>query len=119
RAYELRARHLFREPGSATFHGRDIFGPVAAYLAIGGEPAALGPRLAAVTSLPPFAPDDAGWAHIVHIDRYGNLVTTIPGDAFPAGAGLAVGTRTLRQTAGTFGEVAPGELLIHRDSSGF
>jgi hypothetical protein len=68
---------------SATFHGRDIFAPAAARLARGARPAALGPALAALVELPPFPRDlrrGALHGEIVHVDRFGNAITSIPED---------------------------------------
>lgn len=68
---------------SPVFHGRDVFAPVAAALAQGLDPKALGPRVA-LSSLAP-APWPApklskrgGTAQVVHADRFGNLVTNVP-----------------------------------------
>ncbi len=81
------------EPGpSATFHGRDRFAPVAAFLLRGGALDELGPAVA-----DPITPDgakprrDAGLlsGSVIHIDRFGNLVTDIPGSWLPAAAAPA------------------------------
>lgn len=76
---------LRRQTPSATFHGRDIFAPAAAALALGFQFADVGPRVANVVRLPWGVPevDATGQvrAHVVHIDRFGNCVTSIrPGD---------------------------------------
>jgi len=67
-------------PVSATFHGRDIFAPVAAYLAGGGALAALGVPMARPASLPIPAPSRTGRTlrgQVVHIDAFGNLITNV------------------------------------------
>ncbi len=75
---------LWRARVSPTFHGRDILAPVAAYLARGGDAAALGPEIAsdAITRLADLraerSPDGRIIGRIVHIDRFGNLVSNIP-----------------------------------------
>ncbi len=70
-----------RQPVSETFHGRDIFAPVAAHLSLGVPLEELGPSLSEVVALPPFraAPqaDGALAAHIVHVDHFGNLVSDV------------------------------------------
>ena len=69
---------------SPTFHGRDVFAPAAAHVARGLSPARLGPRVTDPVLLawprPRVAGSRIGGA-VVHVDRFGNLVTSIPGDA--------------------------------------
>lgn len=79
-AYHLTERAYWREPVSSTFHGRDIFAPVAAHLSAGLAPSALGPRLTHVTAFAvPVAVESDGRIEgcVQHVDRYGNLVTNI------------------------------------------
>ena len=67
-------------PVSHTFHGRDVFAPVAAHLSLGIEPSDLGVE---VHSLTPLHYSEPSWqdgrleGRVVHIDHYGNLVTDI------------------------------------------
>ncbi len=75
REAEFRAvtdRRLFLKPVSNTFHGRDVFAPVAARLAKGMPPSRVGPPVASVVRLP------ATPGRVVWIDRFGNLVTDLP-----------------------------------------
>jgi S-adenosylmethionine hydrolase len=66
---------------SPTFHGRDIFAPAAAHLALGRAPAEFGRRLAAIHAVPPFrgsaSADGALQGRVLHIDRFGNIVTDV------------------------------------------
>ena len=90
-AYELTESAYFLPSVSATFHGRDIFGPVAAHLACGIPPARFGPRLETLDTLPVNSPrvaDDAVVGEILHIDHYGNIVTNVTPDLL---RGLQVG----------------------------
>lgn len=131
RAIDISASPFRLEPVSATFHGRDLFAPVAAHIALGArldeagekfDPAGL-ERL----QLPEPEPTDGGVrAHALLADRYGNVSL----DLDPEGAeraGLAPGGRVeLRAPDGrfeatwtsTFAEVAPGDLLLYRNASG-
>jgi S-adenosylmethionine hydrolase len=74
---------LFRQPVSRTFHGRDIFAPVAAHLAKGIELKAVGHAIAPSRlqrtdqDTPHFDPAVGIKGHIVGIDRFGNLITDI------------------------------------------
>ena len=81
---------FFRHPVSQTFHGRDLFAPVAAHLSRGVSPEAFGPGLDSVMELEvpmPQRTDSAISGEVVHVDHFGNLVTNISADAlarFPA-----------------------------------
>ena len=90
-AYELTETDYFLPHVSSTFHGRDIFGPVAAHLARGVAPARFGPRVETLNTLPinyPRTVGDAVIGEILHIDHYGNVVTNVTPDLL---AGLEVG----------------------------
>lgn len=71
----------WRKPVSATFHGRDIFAPVAAYLTLGRPPSDFGEPLGSLVSLPAAGPerlpDGNIVGHVLHIDNFGNLITDI------------------------------------------
>jgi S-adenosyl-L-methionine hydrolase (adenosine-forming) len=126
------SRSPFRlEPVSATFHGRDLFAPVAAHLALGARPDEAGERIdpATLTALDlptPAISGDEVVAHAIHSDGYGNV--TLDLDAPMLGDGpLRPGERLeLRAPDGrfeglwarTFADVAPGDVLLFEDSSG-
>jgi S-adenosylmethionine hydrolase len=125
------ARSPFRlEPVSATFHGRDIFAPVAARLAGGAELAEAGDPLdpAELVQLELLRPRlDDGWlvAHVLYVDRYGNLqLTADHGDLEEAGLRLGRAVQ-LRDPSGqthtcpfalTFADAGAGELLLYEDA---
>ncbi len=111
----LDLEHLGVVPESRTFHGRDVLAPVAAWLASGKFGfSALGPRVPdPQLGADPFA----GSARVVHVDRYGNLVTNVRATAVPAQAALRVGGRVVPR-AGTYGDVRAGELLAYAGSHG-
>lgn len=117
------------EPVSRTFHGRDIFAPVAAALAAGAPLAHVGEPLPAEDlrhlELPSArVADGAVAAHVLRADRFGNLIL----DAVPAqleavggrpGSAMTVdhaGRRREARYAWTFADVPPGELLVYEDS---
>ncbi len=129
-AVDIGASPVRLQPLSRTFHGRDIFAPVAAALAAGAPLQELGEPLE-VDSLVrldlPVASVAAGLlrAHVVHADTFGNLVL----DATPAqlatlgepGAELRVIRGTREQPAswvGAYADVAAGELLVYEDARG-
>jgi hypothetical protein len=82
-AYMLTQSAYFLPQVSATFHGRDLFAPVAAHLARGIEPAQFGPRLTELVRLPYTGPQRVGETivgEVVHVDHYGNIATNIPSE---------------------------------------
>ena len=90
-AYELAETAYFLSPVSATFHGRDIFGPVAAHLACGVPAARFGPRLETLTTFPcdpPRVVGDTVAGEVLHVDHYGNIITNVTPDLL---AGLRAG----------------------------
>ena len=78
---------FWRSPVSATFHGRDIFAPVAARLSLGSPPKDFGEAITSLAILPLLHPyqaqDDTLVGHILHIDNFGNLITNIKSDDLP------------------------------------
>lgn len=115
---------LIRRPHvSATFHGRDIFAPAAAHLARGLDHRLVGPPLPALMAFAPFEGRPGRWGelhgHVIHIDRYGNVVTTIrAGQVFPQFE-LHVGGAAVDRHFRTFADAPPGMPFCHADSSGF
>ncbi len=80
RAYALTNDKYWRHPVGDTFHGRDIFAPVAAHLSLGVASEDLGQPVASLTRLAVPVPRwEAGSlvGHVLHIDRFGNLVTNL------------------------------------------
>ena len=78
RVFHLTRDHYFRQPLSATFHGRDVFAPIAGALSNGVEPAELGNEIEDYVRLDPLRSGDENLsARIIHIDRFGNCVTSI------------------------------------------
>ena len=87
-----RMRHLansayFLQNPSSTFHGRDVFAPVAAALAEGVSPAEFGPAIEDPVRLElmriEWASDGSLSGRIIHVDHFGNCVTNLPADLLP------------------------------------
>jgi S-adenosylmethionine hydrolase len=114
---------------SATFHGRDIFCPVAAHLARGnelgeaGEP--LDPDELQTIELPePSREGDTLLAHVLSIDRYGNAALNVSHEDL-AGTGITLGGQVEivsgtehfhAAVAQTFADVRSGDILVYEDS---
>jgi S-adenosyl-L-methionine hydrolase (adenosine-forming) len=106
---------------SSTFHGRDVFAPAAADLARGRPLDELGPPVIDPVRIEEPSPvREGGRARgvIVGVDRFGNLLTNLPGSWLERGrAAVEVRGRRL-SAASTYGDVAPGELLALVNSDG-
>jgi S-adenosylmethionine hydrolase len=129
RAVSLTNRTLWRDTTAATFHGRDIFMPVAARLAAGMPLDAAGHQVdvSSLVALPRpecLLTGDRAHVEVVTVDRFGNVQLSLPGTDAPR-TGLVPGVtvtltwdeRTITVPfVTTFGEVAAGEALCYRDS---
>jgi S-adenosylmethionine hydrolase len=87
RAVSLTNEAFFRQPVSSTFHGRDIFAPVAAHISLGVPLEELGPPVEQMLALAPFRarrqPDGSLRGRVIHIDVFGNLVTDVRCEDLP------------------------------------
>jgi S-adenosylmethionine hydrolase len=121
------AIHLTKPPYrlpqvSATFHGRDIFAPAAAHLAHGTDPREMGTQLplSDLVTLPNLQPQpqpDGTWsAQILHIDRFGNLITNLQSPI--PNLRVVVAGHHITGLSRTFFDVAPGEFVAYVGSSG-
>ena len=119
-AYRLSNDALWRKPVSDTFHGRDVFAPVAAHLSLGLPPADVGEHVESLTclSIPhPRRSGDEIAGHVVHVDRFGNLVTTIDSGAI-AGRDVEVTVGGSRILGISRSYAEGGELLAIIGSNG-
>ena len=92
-AYSLTNPEYWLHPISDTFHGRDIFAPVAAHLSLGTPAHRLGQQVHHITTLPLQEPrweGDKLIGQVVHIDRFGNLITDIPASTLPRGTPVTI-----------------------------
>jgi S-adenosyl-L-methionine hydrolase (adenosine-forming) len=140
RVFQLTNRNFFRREVSPTFHGRDIFAPVAGALARGVRAEELGPEVFDFVRLPSAAvektADGTLVGSIIHVDRFGNLVTNITPEelseeSIARGARLRIGGREVRRFRRFFAEDAEGagepfavwgsagllEVVLFRDSA--
>jgi S-adenosylmethionine hydrolase len=122
-AVALSNEKFFRHPVSRTFHGRDIFAPVAAALSNGVAVAEFGPvidDLIGLESLAPGTADDGTIkATIIHIDRFGNCITNLTREHFGVGARLIVKDREVSASREFFLEGEADALFCIMGSAGF
>jgi S-adenosyl-L-methionine hydrolase (adenosine-forming) len=124
-AIELNYPQYWRVPNpSHTFHGRDIFAPVAAHIASGVPLTEIGKSIDPSTliqhPIPPCTPTPTGFiGTIQHIDRFGNSITTIPGKYVQGKAwSVQIGKRSIPGHK-TYGDVPPGTPLSLIGSHGW
>ena len=129
RVFHLDRAEHFRQQPSATFHGRDVFAPVAAALANGTRAAELGYEIRDYVRLPGLAPtelaDGSLEARVIHIDHFGNCITNLTRDELTEemierGARLVVGATEVTSFRRFFaeGSEASGEVFAIWGSAG-
>ncbi len=117
--YELTETSVFRQPVCATFHGRDVFSPVAARLALGMDPAQLGPLVddpVLLTWPQPKMEEGVLWGSVLSADSFGNLDTNLPRttvEGFLVGrrAEVRLGTMRVIGIQNAYGQASDGQPL--------
>ncbi len=127
-AVEITNRELFYSPHpSFTFHGRDIFAPVAAHLSQGLALKEVGPRIGDLVRIelpsPGVGPREIT-GEVIYIDRFGNLITNIAKELFDRKVGsspfkLRIGRAILKTLSRSYADVPRGKLLAHWGSWGY
>jgi len=124
--YRLTEPQFWRQPVSATFHGRDILAPVAGHLSLGVALQQLAIRVSSWVKLPeqPFQREPGRLSGAVEfIDHFGNLITNIPGEAFLELARnpviITVADQEVSRHTRSYGMESPGTLLALVSSSGW
>lgn len=104
-ARQLVNEKFFRQPVSATFHGRDVFASAAAALSNGVSPEEFGPQIEDIVLLESLAAKTTARgveARVVHVDRFGNCITNLRREHFGAGevsAGMSLSVNGERVTS--------------------
>jgi len=126
----ITAEHYFRQPVSPTFHGRDVFAPIAAYLSKGVDPGKFGDIISDYVRFAapkPKAVAANSWkAVVLKTDRFGNLITNITPKDIPQifdGSShafkITVGKAEVTKLYTTYSAGAQGELFAVVGSTGF
>jgi S-adenosylmethionine hydrolase len=129
-ARHVTGEHYFLQPVSNTFHARDIFAPIAAYLAKGVDPAKFGEEVQDFVrfSAPKPKPVNETTLRgvVLKVDRFGNLITNItPQDApmlfveNPGAFKIVIGQREIREVKDAYALGAPGEVFGILGSMGY
>lgn len=126
-AYSLNNPSYWLHPVSQTFHGRDIFAPVAGHLSLGVPPELLGEPVTDLSWLPsprPRARDKGVLGEVINVDHYGNLVTNIPASMLVGqdGFGLTISGQVIKGLSQTYQgneQAAVGELVALLGSQGY
>jgi S-adenosyl-L-methionine hydrolase (adenosine-forming) len=115
-------RRYWRSAVSSTFHGRDIFAPVAGWLSRGVAAECFGPEIQDWVRLPlPACHIGASQitGEVMFIDDFGNVVTSIPENAVPPRATVRHGKESISRRLRTYAEGQSRELVYLISSSGF
>ncbi|MCC5914646.1 MAG: SAM-dependent chlorinase/fluorinase [Balneolaceae bacterium] len=126
KAWKLTRDSFWEKSPSNTFHGRDIFSPVAAHLANGTPPEEMGETVDELVTYRwavPISDKDGIQGWIIHIDRFGNLVSNISEDLIREAIGdsrfrIYVGNTILNRVEKAYGSVTEGEPVAYIGSSG-
>ena len=121
---EITNRALWLESPSDTFHGRDVFAPVAASLAGGlAKPDQVGPMLQGYETLRDLQATriEAGITQglVLNIDHFGNVVTNFPSYTWSDTSTITAKGKEVKRFYRTFGEAPAGELFMYHGSSGY
>lgn len=129
RVRHVTSDHYFRQPLSNTFHGRDVFAPIAAYLAKQVDSDKFGDEIEDYVRFAAPRPKPAGENRIrgvvLKVDRFGNLVTNVTPDDAPAlfaGKGvfkIVVGSKEITDIRTAYAEGTPGEVFGVLGSMGY
>ena len=122
-AYEITAEQYFLKPVSATFHGRDIFAPVAAWISRGVPLSQLGPPLPEPIRLPFPKSQRYGdyriQGSVLAVDHFGNLITNLKSSDLPRAFKIVAGERGIHTLRQTYADGAPGEIFVVAGSVGY
>lgn len=123
KVYELTDEKFFAENVSATFHGRDVFAPVAAHLSNGVRPDECGRRITDYIRFdnlkPHIEPNGEIIGEIIHIDRFGNLITNLTKENLRGKFVAEVNNIKIDKTRNYFAEAEKSELFMIFGSAGF
>ncbi|CAN5358980.1 S-adenosyl-l-methionine hydroxide adenosyltransferase family protein [soil metagenome] len=114
--FELTNRKFFAANVSATFHGRDIFAPVAAHLSNGAKAENFGAEIKDFIRFAETKPhkisENEMQAEIIHIDRFGNLITNLKREDLPENFVLEIGEKWIEKLLEFFADAETDEVFM-------
>ena len=123
KVFELTNKEFFAETVSRTFHGRDVFAPVAAHLSKGVEAGEFGAEINDFICLKPAKPRtisaQESEAEVIHIDRFGNLITNLKEKDLPSDFVLEINGKTINRLQNSFAEAESDDAFMIWGSAGF
>jgi S-adenosylmethionine hydrolase len=123
KVYELTDEKFFAEKVSRTFHGRDVFAPIAAHLSKGITAENFGAEIKDFihfkTTEPKRISEKEIEAEIIHIDRFGNLITNLKTEELPDKFTIRIGDKNINKLQTYYAEAEKGELFMISGSAGF
>ena len=120
RAVSLDVSEFWRSSVSSTFHGRDMFGPVAAHLLRGEPLERIGSQVSSIVALPFAAPTERNGelvGEVLVVDRYGNCISNIRGERLVGDGHIEIAQRTIQGLTANY--ESDSELVALIGSSGF
>jgi S-adenosylmethionine hydrolase len=122
-AYEISAEHYYCKPVSSTFHGRDIFAPIAAWISRGIPLHQLGPEVQNPVRLQipvlKKVQDALIQASIISVDHFGNLITNLKPEDLPRSFKILAGQEEITAMYRTYGDGNSGEVFVVPGSTGY
>jgi S-adenosyl-L-methionine hydrolase (adenosine-forming) len=121
KCYDVQNKKYQLVSGSETFHGRDLFAPVAAYLSLGIPPDEFGPPVTDPVIIEDPVPEKVGrdiLGKVIDIDAFGNLVTNIPAEMIPDNPIITVCGRKIAGVSKSYADVVEKQPLAYIGSSG-
>jgi S-adenosylmethionine hydrolase len=122
------SEHYYLQPVSKTFHGRDVFAPIAAWLSKNWQPGSMGEEIQDFKrfALPrPKSADGVLKGIVMRVDAFGNLVTNFKAEDLPAASAengalnFQIGNQAVSRLVSTFAEGNAGEAIAYVGSSGY
>jgi S-adenosylmethionine hydrolase len=121
-AYWIKNESLFLNAISQTFHGRDIFAPVAAHLALGTPVESVGPRILDFVNKASPKPRPQGDKLVgmaLRIDKFGNIITNLKRSHLGKDFVIRVAGLSITRFCRSFSEAEPGEFFALEGSTGY
>lgn len=123
RVFQLTNPKFFRQPVSQTFHGRDVFAPVAAWLSKGISPGEFGKEITDLVVNDSLTPNRVSAnqieGQIIHIDNFGNLVTNLKKKDLPEKFSLQINEKIITKHQTFFAEAEINNLFSIWGSAGY